>query len=102
MNWFTLALAASADRKRPQPSCGRGKLAERIEVEFGPFRPAASRRAECFLVALPPVLGSSAPKINELPDRAAVAEVFSVKFNPFQALLDQSTGARTCALKAQK
>src|SRR6516225_1069729 len=23
---------------------GRGKLAERIEVEFGPFRPAASRR----------------------------------------------------------
>src|SRR5262249_39842121 len=42
---------------------GRGKLAERIEVEFGPFRPAASRRAECFLVALPPVLGSSAPNI---------------------------------------
>ncbi len=34
------------------PSC-RGKLAERIEVEFGPFRPAASRRAECLLVALP-------------------------------------------------
>src|SRR5215475_4287794 len=32
---------------------GRGKLAERIEVEFGPFRPAASRRAECLLVALP-------------------------------------------------
>ena len=31
----------------------RGKLAERIEVEFGPFRPAASRRAECLLVALP-------------------------------------------------
>jgi hypothetical protein len=22
---------------------GRGKLAERLEVEFGPFRPAASR-----------------------------------------------------------
>src|SRR5262245_55708935 len=41
------------DGRRPQPSCGRGKLAERIEVEFGPFRPAASRRAECFLVALP-------------------------------------------------
>jgi hypothetical protein len=37
---------------------GRGKLAERIEVEFGPFRSAASRRAECVLVALPPVLGS--------------------------------------------
>ena len=33
---------------------GQGKLAERIEVEFGPFRPAASRRAECLLVALPP------------------------------------------------
>ena len=32
---------------------GRGKLAERIEVEFGPFRPAASRRAEFLLVALP-------------------------------------------------
>ena len=32
---------------------GRGKLAEQIEVEFGPFRPAASRRAECFLVARP-------------------------------------------------
>ena len=32
---------------------GRGKLAERIEVEFGPFRPAASRRTECLLVALP-------------------------------------------------
>jgi len=31
----------------------RGKLAERIEVEFGPFRPAASRRAERFLVASP-------------------------------------------------
>src|SRR5262249_9677892 len=39
-------------RKKPQPLTGRGKLAERIEVEFGPFRPAASRRAECFLVAL--------------------------------------------------
>src|SRR5262249_7131960 len=31
----------------------RGKLVERIEVEFGPFRPTASRRAECLLVALP-------------------------------------------------
>src|SRR5262249_39035080 len=41
---------------------GRGKLAERLEVEFGPFR-SASRLAECFLVALPPVLGSSAPKV---------------------------------------
>jgi len=40
-------------RKKPQPLTGRGKLAERIEVEFGPFRPAASRRAECLLVALP-------------------------------------------------
>jgi len=35
----------------------RGKLAEQIEVEFGPFRPAASRRAECFLVARALVLG---------------------------------------------
>jgi hypothetical protein len=40
-------------RKKPQPLTGRGKLAERIEVEFGPYRPAASRRAECLLVALP-------------------------------------------------
>src|SRR5262249_32568377 len=40
-------------RKKPQPWTGRGKLAERIEVEFGPYRPAASRRAECLLVALP-------------------------------------------------
>ena len=40
-------------RKKPQPLTGRGKSAERIEVEFGPFRPAASRRAECLLVALP-------------------------------------------------
>jgi|SRR6516165_11540921 hypothetical protein len=50
------------DEKAPAIE-GRGKLAEQIEVEFGPFRPAASRRAECLLVALPPVLGSSAPKI---------------------------------------
>src|SRR5262249_10313534 len=50
------------DEKAPAIE-GRGKLAGRIEVEFGPFRPAASRRAECFLVALPPVLRSSAPKI---------------------------------------
>src|SRR5262249_45067079 len=28
---------------------GRGKLAERLEVEFGPFRPASSRRAEMLL-----------------------------------------------------
>ena len=27
-------------RKMPQPFDGRGKLAERLEVEFGPFRPA--------------------------------------------------------------
>ena len=48
------------DEKAPAID-GRGKLAERLEVEFGPFR-SASRMAECFLVALPPVLGSSAPK----------------------------------------
>jgi hypothetical protein len=41
------------ERKKPQPLTGRGKLAKRIEVEFGPYRPAASRRAECLLVALP-------------------------------------------------
>src|SRR5262245_42684027 len=29
----------------------RALVAERIEVELGPFRPAASRRAECLLVA---------------------------------------------------
>jgi len=57
-----LFVAAMNGKKAPAID-GRGKLAERIEVEFGPFRPAASRRAECFLVALPPVLGSSAPKI---------------------------------------
>ena len=28
---------------------GRGKLAERLEVEFGPFRSASSRRAEMLL-----------------------------------------------------
>src|SRR5215472_4942218 len=59
-------------RKKPQPLTGRGKLAERIEVEFGPFRPAASGRAECFLVALPPVLGSSAPKICSFNQRSGV------------------------------
>src|SRR5262245_42404859 len=40
------------DEKAPAID-GRGKLAERLEVEFGPFR-SASRMAECFLVALPP------------------------------------------------
>ena len=44
-------------RKKAPTIKGRGKLAERIEVEFGPFRPAASRRAECFLVARALVLG---------------------------------------------
>jgi len=32
-------------RKMPQPFDGRGKLAERLEVEFGPFRSAAFRSA---------------------------------------------------------
>src|SRR5262245_22167006 len=46
------------EKEGPRPEgdgrhSSRGKLAERIEVEFGPFRPAASRRAECLLVALP-------------------------------------------------
>jgi len=41
------------DEKAPAIA-GQGKLAERIEVEFGPFRSASSsRRAECLLVALP-------------------------------------------------
>jgi len=44
---------AANDGKGPSRVGGRGKLAERIEVEFGPFRPATSRRAECFFVALP-------------------------------------------------
>jgi hypothetical protein len=29
---------------------GRGKLAERLEVEFGPLSALHSRRAECFLL----------------------------------------------------
>jgi hypothetical protein len=31
------------DGRRPQPFKAGTKLAERLEVEFGPFRPAASR-----------------------------------------------------------
>jgi|SRR6516162_507497 len=58
-----LLAAAMNSPKEEAPAFGaggepsRGKLAEQIEVEFGPFRPAASRRAECFLVARALVLG---------------------------------------------
>src|SRR5262245_33467137 len=37
-------------RKRPRPLMAGGKLAERLEVEFGPFRSASSREPKCFLL----------------------------------------------------
>jgi hypothetical protein len=38
-------------RKKAPAIDGRGKLAERLEVEFGPFRSALSRERKCLLVA---------------------------------------------------
>src|SRR5262249_42528952 len=72
---------------------GRGKLAERIEVEFGPFRPAASRRAECFLVALPPVPGSSAPKICSFGPGATSAAAYPAANSFLQPFLGRLPGA---------
>jgi hypothetical protein len=59
----------------PSRVASGAKLAERIEVELGPFRPAASRRAECLLVALPTSwdLLLSAKDLFGAASRAAVA-----------------------------
>ena len=43
------------DGKGPSRVHGRGKLAERLEVEFGPFRSALSRRAEMLVSCSNPV-----------------------------------------------
>src|SRR5262249_10450428 len=47
--WLRLMPGGGHGRKKPRPLMARGKLAERLEVEFGPFRSASSREPKCFL-----------------------------------------------------
>ena len=72
------------ERKKAPTIKGRGKLAERLEVEFRPF-PLCIALSRMLLGCFAPVLGSSAPKIcsfGPVPTSAAAYLGLIPFFNP--------------------